>query len=73
MPYDEYPALLHEGERVLTAAQARAQDAAGESAGGIQLVVTGNSFSGTSEEMAEQMWAVIVRRLEQEAVARAPK
>lgn len=73
VPYDEYPALLHEGERVLTAAQARAQDAAGESAGGIQLVVTGNSFSGTSEEMAEQMWAVIVRRLEQEAVARAPK
>lgn len=73
VPYDEYPALLHEGERVLTAAQARAQDAGQWGGPPVQLTVTGNSFVGTSEEMAEQMWAVIVRRLEQEAVARAPK
>lgn len=73
VPYDEYPALLHEGERVLTAAQARAQDAGQWGGPPVQLTVTGNSFVGTSEEMAEQMWAVIVRRLEQEAVARVPK
>ena len=73
VPYDEYPALLHEGERVLTAAQARAQDAGQWGGPPVQLTVTGNSFVGTSEEMAEQMWAVIVGRLEQEAVARAPK
>lgn len=73
VPYDEYPALLHEGERVLTAAQARTQDAGQWGGGAVQLTVTGNSFVGTGEEMAEQMWAVIVRRLEQEAVARAPK
>lgn len=28
VPYDDYPALLHEGERVLTAQEARAQDRA---------------------------------------------
>ena len=41
VPYDEYPALLHEGERVLTAGEARAQDW-GAGAGGI--VITGNHF-----------------------------
>ena len=30
VPYDDFPALLHEGERVLTAQQARAQDRAAE-------------------------------------------
>lgn len=30
VPYDDYPALLHEGERVLTAQEARAQDRAAE-------------------------------------------
>ena len=29
VPYDDYPALLHEGERVLTANQARQADAGG--------------------------------------------
>lgn len=41
VPYDEYPALLHEGERVLTAGEARAQDQ-GAGAGGV--VITGNHF-----------------------------
>ena len=30
VPYDDFPALLHEGERVLTAQEARAQDRAAE-------------------------------------------
>lgn len=71
VPYDDYPALLHEGERVLTAAEARAQDAgAGPS---ISLTVTGNYFTGTPEEMADQLWEIIMRKLEQAYTAAAPK
>ena len=40
VPYDGFSATLHEGERVLTAAQARAQD----SAGGGQIIISGNQF-----------------------------
>ncbi len=71
VPYDDYPALLHEGERVLTASEARAQDAgAGPSIG---LTVTGNYFTGTPEEMADQLWEIIMRKLEQAYTAAAPK
>ena len=71
VPYDDYPALLHEGERVLTAAEARAQDAGAGSP--ISLTITGNSFTGTSEEMADQLWEIIVRKLERAYTAAAPK
>lgn len=71
VPYDDYPALLHEGERVLTAAEARAQDAGAVPS--ISLTVTGNSFNGTSEEMADQLWEIIMRKLEQAYTAAAPK
>ena len=37
VPYDNFPALLHEGERVLTAREARAMDAAGS--GGVTIQV----------------------------------
>lgn len=73
VPYDEYPALLHEGERVLTASEARAQDAAQAGAAPIQSIVSGNTFVGVTEEMADQLWAIIVRNLEREARAQAPK
>lgn len=69
VPYDEYPALLHEGEQVLTASEARAQ----ERAAPVQLTVTGNNFVGTPEELADQLWAIIVRKLEREQTAAAPK
>ena len=72
VPYDEYPALLHMGERVLTAEQARAQDAQ-SGAPPLQLTVTGNNFVGTGEEMADQVAEIIVRKLVQAAVAAAPK
>lgn len=39
VPYDNFPALLHEGERVLTAAQNRA---AGE--GSCRITISGNTF-----------------------------
>ena len=38
VPYDDFPALLHEGERVQTAAQARAADAG---AGSVNLNLNG--------------------------------
>lgn len=73
VPYDDYPALLHEGERVLTASEARAMDR--EAGGGVtyQVTVTGNSFMGTGDEMADQVAEVIVRKLEQASVAAAPR
>lgn len=72
VPYDEYPALLHRDERVLTASEARAQDG-GAGAQPLQLTVTGNSFMGVGEELADQLWEIIARKLEQAAVAAAPK
>lgn len=89
VPFDDYPALLHEGERVLTAREARAQDqaelptltmqrpasdtgSASESGGtagdeaGPAVTISGNTFVGTSEEMADQLWEIIVRKLERE-------
>lgn len=72
VPYDDYPALLHRDERVLTASEARAQDG-GAGAQPIQLTVTGNSFMGVGEELADQLWEIIARKLEQAAVAAAPK
>ena len=72
VPYDEYPALLHEGERVLTAAEARAQDAAG-GGGGLVINVTGNSFTGTPEDMAGQLAQILLLRLTQAGVAAVPK
>lgn len=38
VPYDNFPTLLHEGERVLTASEARSYD------GGSPVTVTGNTF-----------------------------
>ena len=71
VPYDDYPALLHEGERVLTAAEARAQDA-----GNVQplaITITGNSFTGTPEDMAYELAQIILQRLTEAGIAAAPK
>lgn len=72
VPYDDYPALLHEGERVLTASEARAMDGGG-AAPAWQITVTGNNFMGTGEEMADQIAEILVRKIEQAAVAAAPR
>lgn len=66
VPYDNFPALLHEGERVLTASEARAQDNAG--GGGIRIIISGNSFTGSTEEMAGQLAEILARELERAAV-----
>lgn len=41
VPYDNFPALLHQGERVQTAAEARSEDAG---SGGIQIVMYGTTI-----------------------------
>ena len=46
VPYDGYVALLHEGERVQTAAQARSGDG-GKAA--VQPIITGNTFNVRSD------------------------
>lgn len=73
VPYDEYPALLHQGERVLTASEARAQDDAGAAAVPIQIPITGNTFMGLPEEVADEIAEIIARKLTQAAIAAAPK
>ncbi|CDX05071.1 Hypothetical protein DPCES_5185 [Desulfitobacterium hafniense] len=40
VPYNNFPALLHEGERVLTASEARALKGSNSS----NISITGNSF-----------------------------
>lgn len=57
VPYDGYAALLHEGERVLTAREARSQD---QSGGAAPVMITGNSFvvrqDGDIDAIAEALW-----------------
>lgn len=72
VPYDDYPALLHRDERVLTASEARAQDA-GQGTAPASFTITGNNFIGTPEEFADQIWEIIVRKLERAYTAAAPK
>ncbi len=73
VPYDDYPALLHEGERVLTASQARAQDGGQGGLPPIQLTITGNSFTGAPEEMADKLAEILARKITQAVTAAAPK
>lgn len=62
VPYDNFPALLHQGERVLTASQARAAD---QGAGPrVQVTVTGNSFYGSDKDLEER----VARRVASEVV-----
>ncbi len=63
VPYDNFPILAHQGERLLTAGEAREQDAAAADGGGIKITVTGNSFQGTGEEMADQLAGLLLERL----------
>ena len=62
VPYDNYAALLHEGERVLTASQARELDRGG-SGGGVTVNLSG-SWTVRSEEDAEDLAEILVRKIE---------
>lgn len=55
VPYDDFPALLHEGERVLTAQQAREADS--KPGRSISITITGNQFGAgvSAEEIAQRL------------------
>lgn len=59
VPYNNYLAMLHEGERVLTASEARAQ----KSAANIKIVVTGNTIKDEADE--DRIAEKIATKLEQ--------
>lgn len=61
VPYDNYAALLHEGERVLTAREAREQDR--KTSSPIQITVTGN-WSVRTDEDVDAIAAAILRKVE---------
>ncbi len=64
VPYDNYPALLHEGEQVLTAREVRSQ-----SNGGIQIVIKDNNFTIREEADVERLTTEIARRVALENMA----
>lgn len=61
VPYDNYAALLHEGERVLTAREAREMDQ--ETSSPIQIIVTG-SWSVRTDEDVDAIATAILRKAE---------
>ena len=65
VPYDNYAALLHEGERVLTASQAREADRGG-SVFSITVNVSGNTFGAGMDEaaVAEAIAQAVARKLQ---------
>lgn len=61
VPYDNYAALLHEGERVLTAREAREQDR--KTSSPIQITLTG-SWSVRTDEDVDAIATAILRKVE---------
>lgn len=68
VPYDNYTALLHQGERVLTASQAREMDRGGLAKGSINVNISG-SWSVRSPEDVDEIAETIVRKIELAAKA----
>ncbi len=58
VPYDNFPALLHQGERVLTAAEARGTDR-----GGVRVTVTGNEFHVRRDSDVDAIAEALARKL----------
>lgn len=63
VPYDNYPALLHQGERVQTAEEAR------RASGGGQITITGNSFSVRSDADIQSIAVCLADEIEARALA----
>ena len=61
VPYDNYAALLHEGERVLTAREAREQDRSGTRP--VQVNISG-SWSVRTDEDVDAIATAILRKVE---------
>lgn len=60
VPYDEFPALLHQGERVLTAAEARTMDRGG---GSVSVTVSGNEFHVREDSDVDAIAETLARKL----------
>ena len=60
VPYDGYLALLHQGEEVRTAAEARAGEAVG---GGLQITISGNEFHVREEADVDAVAEAIVEKI----------
>lgn len=58
VPYDNFPALLHQGERVLTAQQAREMDG-----GSGQITITGNNFTVREDADIDRIATALARQL----------
>ncbi len=61
VPYNNYPALLHEGERVLTASEARRYDSGGSGS----VVITGNEFVVRQESDIDAIAAAFLAKLQE--------
>ena len=59
VPYNNYPTLLHEGETVNTAVEARSQK------GAPNIMITGNKFNVRQESDIDNIASALVRKLQQ--------
>ena len=59
VPYDNYPALLHEGERVLTASEARMMDRGS----GATVTVSGNTFNVREEADIDRIASALAQKI----------
>ena len=71
VPYDGFPAILHEDERVLTAQEARRADRAG-GAPAVQVTVTGNTFYGSDEAMEDRVARKVGREVQRAILLAQP-
>ena len=60
VPYDNFPALLHEGEQVLTASQARSQPA-----GSVTVAKLADEIVVREDADIDRIATALVRKLEQ--------
>jgi len=67
VPYDNYPAMLHEGERVLTASEAR-----GYGGGSASVKITGNSFVIREEADIDKVASALVAKIRKAQMLAVP-
>ena len=67
VPYDNFPALLHEGERVLTAQQARSAD---RGRSGVVVNISGN-FNVRSDDDITAIAEAVAEQFRMESLAGA--
>lgn len=70
VPYDGYKANLHRGEQVLTRQEA-SDYRSGKVGGNISVVITGNTFGGSTQQDAKQLFELFVKEVEASAAGGA--